>query len=162
MSNLGLEHALQAAGIEFVRAAVGDRYVLELLRERGGVVGGESSGHLLCLDQATTGDALVSALQILAIMQATGQTLAELVAPMMRYPQVLLNVPVARPVALESEAIRAAVLAANARLAAHGRVLLRASGTEPVIRVMVEGREQGLVREVAEELARIVGAVASR
>jgi phosphoglucosamine mutase len=162
MSNLGLEHALNAAGIEFVRAAVGDRYVLELLRERGGVVGGESSGHLLCLDQATTGDALVSALQILAIMQSTGQTLAELVAPMVRYPQVLLNVPVARPIALDHEAIQAAVLAANARLAANGRVLLRASGTEPVIRVMVEGREQGLVREVAEELARIVGVVASR
>jgi len=162
MSNLGLEHALNAAGIEFVRAAVGDRYVLELLRERGGMVGGESSGHLLCLDQATTGDALVSALQILAIMQSTGQTLAELVAPMVRYPQVLLNVPVARSIALDHEAIQAAVLAANARLAANGRVLLRASGTEPVIRVMVEGREQGLVREVAEELARIVGVVASR
>ena len=162
MSNLGLEHALQTAGIEFLRAAVGDRYVLELLRARDGVVGGESSGHLLCLDQATTGDALISALQILAIMQSSGQTLAQLVEPMSRYPQVLLNVPIAQPVALDGEAVQAAVAAAEARLAAHGRVLLRASGTEPVIRVMVEGREERLVREVAEGLARAVELVASR
>ncbi len=159
MSNLGLEHALKALGIEFLRAAVGDRYVLELLRARGGVVGGESSGHLLCLDKATTGDALVSALQILAIMQRTGQSLSDLVAPMARYPQVLLNVRVKKKIALDGESIQAAVSRAEERLAEHGRVVLRASGTEPVIRVMVEGRDEYVVREVAEELARIVATV---
>lgn len=156
MSNLGLEHAFAAANIEFHRAAVGDRYVLERLREVGGEVGGETSGHLLCLDKATTGDALVNALEILSIIRGSGLSLAELVAPMARYPQVLLNVRVAKPVALDSPVIVAAVAAAEDRLLDAGRVVLRASGTEPVIRVMVEGKDAALVQDTAATLARVV------
>jgi phosphoglucosamine mutase len=156
MSNLGLEHAFAAANIEFHRAAVGDRYVLERLREVGGEVGGETSGHLLCLDKATTGDALVNALEILSIIRGSGLSLAELVAPMARYPQVLLNVRVAKPVALDSPVIVAAVAAAEDRLLDAGRVVLRASGTEPVIRVMVEGKDAVLVQDTAATLARVV------
>jgi phosphoglucosamine mutase len=161
MSNLGLEHALQALGLEFRRAAVGDRYVLEMLRATGGVLGGEASGHLLCLDKATTGDGLVSALQVLAVMRRTGGKLAELVAHMDRYPQVLLNVKVAKRVDLATfPAIGAAVAAAEARLKDAGRVVLRPSGTEPLIRVMVEGREEAVVRAEAEGLAAVVRSVA--
>jgi phosphoglucosamine mutase len=162
MSNLGLEHALGELGIAFRRAAVGDRYVLELLRETGGVLGGETSGHLLCLDKTTTGDGLVSALQVLAVMKRSGARLAELAAHMHVYPQVLLNVRVAKRIDLASApAIGAAVAAAEARLAGAGRVVLRPSGTEPVIRVMVEGREEALVRAEAEALAEVVRAAAA-
>ncbi len=161
MSNLGLEHALKALGLEFRRAAVGDRYVLEMLRETGGVLGGETSGHLLCLDKATTGDGLVSALQVLAVMRRTGAKLAELTSHMSRYPQVLLNVKVARRVDLATlPAIGQAVAAAEARLKDTGRVVLRPSGTEPLIRVMVEGREEALVRAEAEGLAAVVRSAA--
>ncbi len=161
MSNLGLEHALQKEGIEFKRAKVGDRYVLELLKECGGTLGGETSGHLLCLDQTTTGDALISALQVLSIMRQTGCSLAELAAPMPKYPQVLENVKVARRIdPSRSEAISSAVDRAQARLGAAGRIVLRPSGTEPVIRVMVEGEDERLVRELAKELARTVAAAA--
>ena len=161
MSNLGLEHALAALGIPFRRAAVGDRYVLELLRETGGIIGGETSGHILCLDKTTTGDGLVSALQILAIMQQTGAKLAELVAQMEQYPQVMLNVRVAKRLDLKTRPeVAAAVAAAEARLGGEGRVVLRASGTEPVIRVMVEGRDEAVVRAEAEALARVVEAAA--
>ena len=157
MSNLGLEHALGALGLEFRRAAVGDRYVLELLRETGGVLGGETSGHLLCLDKATTGDGLVSALQVLAVMRRTGAKLAELAAHMERYPQVLLNVKISKRVDLKSlPTVGAAVAAAEARLQGSGRVVLRPSGTEPLIRVMVEGREEAVVRAEAEGLAAVV------
>jgi phosphoglucosamine mutase len=157
MSNLGLEHALQKQGIGFCRAKVGDRYVLELLRETGGVLGGESSGHLLCLDRTTTGDALVSALQVLAIMKQTGKSLAELAAPMSKYPQILKNVRVARKIDVNaSPAIQEAVAHAEARLSGQGRVVLRPSGTEPVIRVMVEGRDGALVQELVTELAGVV------
>ena len=162
MSNLGLEHALAAGDIAFRRAAVGDRYVLEMLRESGGILGGETSGHLLCLDKATTGDGIVSALQVLAVMRQTGASLAELASGMSRYPQVLLNVPVAKrmdPKALPS--VTAAVGAAEARLGDAGRVVLRASGTEPVIRVMVEGRDASLVRETAEAIAEAVRTAAA-
>jgi phosphoglucosamine mutase len=157
MSNLGLEHALAALDIPFRRAAVGDRYVLEMLRETGGVVGGETSGHLLCLDKTTTGDGLVSALQVLAIMKQTGAKLAELVAHMPQYPQVLLNVRIARKLDLKTvPVVGEAVAAAEARLAGEGRVVLRASGTEPVIRVMVEGRDEAVVRREAEGLVEVV------
>ncbi len=156
MSNLGLEHALASIGVPFRRAAVGDRYVLELLRELGGELGGESSGHLLCLDQTTTGDGLISALQVLAIMQQTGARLAELVAEMPKYPQLLLNVRTPTRLDLATPELTAAVAAAEARLAGSGRIVLRASGTEPVIRVMAEGRDPDLVREVAETLAAAV------
>lgn len=161
MSNLGLEHALAAEGIDFRRARVGDRYVLALLRELGGVLGGETSGHLLCLDRTTTGDALISALQVLAIMKQTGRSLAELAAGMPRYPQVLENVRMTGVIDPEqSESIQAAVSRAENELAGSGRVVLRASGTEPVIRVMVEGKDARQVRELARELARVVASAA--
>lgn len=157
MSNLGLELALRSEGIEFQRAAVGDRYVLSLLRETGGVLGGETSGHILLLDKTTTGDALVSALQVLAVMQQTGLGLAELAAGMTKFPQVLLNVKVAKrfdPSAVPS--VVAAVKRIEARLGGEGRVVLRPSGTEPVIRVMVEGRDEQATRADATELAEVV------
>lgn len=157
MSNLGLEHALARQGIDFRRAKVGDRYVLEMLRETGGVLGGETSGHLLCLDRTTTGDAIISALQVLSVMQQTGKSLAELTAPMIKYPQVMENVRVAQKIDTDkSPAIQEAVRQAEARLAGTGRVVLRASGTEPVIRVMVEGRDEKLVRQLVAELVQVV------
>jgi phosphoglucosamine mutase len=161
MSNLGLEHALMKEGIEFKRARVGDRYVLELLKETGGTLGGETSGHLLCLDRTTTGDALISALQVLAIMKQTGRSLAELAAPVSKYPQVLENVRVASRIDPDkSPRIQEAVAQAQARLGSAGRIVLRPSGTEPVIRVMVEGSDEKLVRELARELAVCVAAAA--
>ncbi len=157
MSNLGLELALRAAGIEFRRAAVGDRYVLALLRETHGILGGESSGHILCLDKTTTGDGLVSALQVLAVMKQTGRELAELVAPMRKFPQVLLNVKVAvRFDPTQVPSVQEAVARTEERLGSEGRVVLRASGTELLIRVMVEGREEALTRSAAAELAEVV------
>ncbi len=162
MSNLGLEHALAKEGIQFKRAKVGDRYVLEMLRETGGVLGGETSGHLLCLDKTTTGDALISALQVLAIMKATGSSLAKLAAPMTKYPQILENVRVTKKIDVAaSSAIQGAVKQAEQRLNGTGRVVLRSSGTEPVIRVMVEGQEEKLVRQLAKELAVSVAAAAA-
>jgi phosphoglucosamine mutase len=161
MSNLGLEHALAKQGIAFHRAKVGDRYVLEMLRQTGGVLGGETSGHLLCLDRTTTGDALISALQVLAIMKQTGCSLAELAAPMPKYPQVLENVRVARRIDPNSSPmVREALAAAETQLGSNGRIVLRASGTEPVIRVMVEGSDEKLVRELAKRLASSVASAA--
>ena len=157
MSNLGLEHALKAEGIAFLRAAVGDRYVLAMLRENGGVLGGETSGHLLCLDRTTTGDGLVSALQVLAAMKQTGRPLAELTAGMARFPQVMVNVRVKERIdPAKSPAIQAAVKRVEASLGDSGRVVLRASGTEPLIRVMVEGRDEPVVKRHAHELAEVV------
>ena len=161
MSNLGLEHALAKEGIEFRRAKVGDRYVLEMLKELGGMLGGETSGHLLCLDRTTTGDALISALQVLQIMKETGRSLAELAAPMPKYPQVLENVRVATRIdPTKSPQIQEAVAKAEGRLGNSGRIVLRPSGTEPVIRVMVEGSDDKLVREIAKELAASVALAA--
>jgi phosphoglucosamine mutase len=161
MSNLGLEVALRTAGIEFRRAAVGDRYVLALLRESRGVLGGETSGHILCLDKTTTGDGLVSALQVLAVMKQTGRQLAELASGMRKFPQVLLNVEVAERFDPSGvPAVQAAVARIEQRLAGGGRVVLRPSGTEPVIRVMVEGRDEGTTRAAATELAAVVKGVA--
>ena len=157
MSNLGLEVGLRELGIEFRRAPVGDRYVLALLRETGGTLGGETSGHLLCLDKTTTGDGLISALQVLAIMKQTRQSLAELAAGMPRFPQVLLNVKVNNRFDPGANAVvREAVRAIEAELKQDGRVVLRASGTEPVIRVMLEGRDENVIRLHAERLAQIV------
>jgi phosphoglucosamine mutase len=162
MSNFGLEVALRDNGIPFRRAPVGDRYVLSMLRETGGEVGGETSGHILCLDKTTTGDALVSALQVLGIMKQTGKSLAELAAGMQKYPQVLLNVKVARRFdPNDAPVVQQAVKRIEGKLANHGRVVLRASGTEPVIRVMVEGRDERTTREFANELAEAVRAAAA-
>ncbi|MGB8326503.1 MAG: phosphoglucosamine mutase [Steroidobacteraceae bacterium] len=162
MSNLGLEIALREAGIAFLRAPVGDRYVLGLLKESGGTLGGETSGHILCLDQTTTGDAMVAALQVLAVMRASGRALAELAAGMQRFPQVLVNVKVARRYDPGTvPAVQAAVREVESRLATDGRVVLRASGTEPVIRVMVEAREESQARSAADELAAAVQAAAA-
>lgn len=162
MSNLGLEHALRDREIDFRRAKVGDRYVLEALRETGGVLGGESSGHMLVLDKATTGDGMISALQVLAIMKDTDKSLAELVAGMPKYPQTMLNVRVERRIDPgESAAIRDAIAAAEGELADSGRVVLRASGTEPVIRVMVEGQNAEQVAMLAEKLASVVAKAAA-
>jgi phosphoglucosamine mutase len=154
MTNLGLELALRELGIEFHRAKVGDRQVLAMLRERGGILGGETSGHLLCLDKTTTGDGLITALQVLAVMKKTGKSLSELVSGMKRLPQILLNVKIDSRIDVESNAsIGAAVKAAESKLNGRGRVVLRASGTEPLIRVMVEGEEEDLVNRLAQDLA---------
>jgi phosphoglucosamine mutase len=159
MTNLGLEVALRRAGVEFKRAKVGDRYVLSLLRENDGVLGGETSGHILCLDKTTTGDGLVSALQVLGIMKQTGQSLAELAAGMQKFPQVMINVKVAERFDPKTRpTVTAAVADVEKRLGAEGRVVLRASGTEPVIRVMVEGRDESQTRALATELADVVRA----
>jgi phosphoglucosamine mutase len=161
MSNLGLEHALAERGIEFRRAQVGDRYVLAMLNETGGTLGGETSGHILCLDKTTTGDGLVSALQVLAVMKTTGAGLAELTAPMRKYPQVILNVRVARRFDPMAEPSVVAVAAAVERqFNGRGRIVLRASGTEPVIRVMVEGADAVLVKKGARDIAAAVEAAA--
>ena len=157
MSNLGLEHALRSEGIEFLRAAVGDRYVLELMKKQGSMLGGETSGHLLCLDRTTTGDGLVSALQVLAVMKRTGRSLAELAAGMPQFPQVMVNVRVRERIdPRQSPAIQEHVGRVEQALGATGRVVLRASGTEPLIRVMVEGQDDQLVSRYANELAETV------
>ena len=141
MSNLGLELALREQGIGFQRASVGDRYVLARLKETGGVIGGETSGHILCLDRTSTGDALIAALQVLAVMRRTGQSLAQLASGMAKFPQVMRNVRVAQRFdPMSRPAIVKAVASAERELGGEGRVVLRASGTEPLILVMVEGR----------------------
>jgi phosphoglucosamine mutase len=161
MSNLGLEQALAARGIGFRRARVGDRYVLEMLRESGGRLGGETSGHVLCLDKTTTGDGLVTALQVLAVMAETGRSLADLVAGMRKLPQVLINVRTARRVDLGGSApVRDAVSRAERQLGSRGRVVLRPSGTEPVVRVMIEGEEEAEIRRLAEAIAAAVATAA--
>jgi phosphoglucosamine mutase len=160
MSNLGLELALREQGIGFRRAKVGDRYVLSMLKDTGGVIGGETSGHILCLDRTTTGDALVAALQVLQVMRDTGKPLAELAAGMTRFPQVMINVRVAQrfdPMA--DPHVADVVHAIEAHLGDDGRVVLRASGTEPLIRVMVEGRDDTDVRACAEQIAAAVASI---
>jgi len=157
MSNLGLEHALSERGIEFRRAQVGDRHVLAMLNEANGTLGGETSGHILCLDKTTTGDGLISALQVLAVMKQSGAGLAELAAPMRKYPQVLLNVQVAdRFDPLSSPPVVQVVKEVEQRFGGRGRIVLRASGTEPVIRVMVEGSDAALVKKGARDIAAAV------
>jgi phosphoglucosamine mutase len=159
MSNLGLEHALLERKIGFARAKVGDRYVMELLQAKQWVIGGESSGHIICLDRTTTGDAIISALQVLAAMRDSGKSLYELRSAMTKYPQTLINVKMSKQLDVHNNThIQSAVRAAEGRLAATGRILLRPSGTEPVVRVMVEGQDAGLVQTLANELADAVRA----
>ncbi|MEN7343629.1 MAG: phosphoglucosamine mutase [Pseudomonadota bacterium] len=162
MSNLGLERKLGEQGIDFVRAKVGDRYVMAELKKHEGVIGGETSGHIICLDRATTGDGMVSALQLLEIIRGSGKSLSELAAEMPLYPQVLINVKVAERFDVDSNtAISEARAAIEQRLGDRGRIVLRASGTEPLIRVMVEGLDQPEVQAAAEELANAVKEVAA-
>lgn len=154
MSNLGMEHALKAIGVQLFRANVGDRYVMELLAEKKGMLGGEGSGHIICLDKTTTGDGIVSALQVLAEMQRTGKSLHELKSAMRKYPQVLVNVKTDKKVKIdEIEGIKKAVEAVEKKLGDKGRVLLRSSGTEPLVRVMVEGVDEDDVTRYAHQLA---------
>jgi len=153
MTNFGLQQALAQRQIAFQRAAVGDRYVLEKLHELGWQLGGENSGHIICLDKHTTGDGIVSALQVLHALRASDLALDRLASELALYPQVLVNVRVERGVDPGRPQVQAAVRDATARLAERGRVLLRPSGTEPVIRVMVEGESETLVRELAESIA---------
>jgi len=159
MSNLGLELALKELGIPFRRTMVGDRYVMAELLTRQWLFGGESSGHIICLDETSTGDGIVSALQVLAAMQVFGQSLNEIKHGMVKFPQTMINVRIASKDGLDdNKAIKAAVASAEKELGNTGRVLLRPSGTEPVVRVMVEGENGDQVSRLATEIAEVVTA----
>jgi phosphoglucosamine mutase len=162
MTNFAFEKAMAKLGLGFARAKVGDRYVLELLREKGWQLGGENSGHVICLDKHTTGDGIVSALQVLEVMRESGRSLAELTAELVMYPQVLLNVAVPRGFDWKSHpSIQQASKAAEQALNGKGRVLLRPSGTEPVLRVMVEGEPREAIESAARSIADAVKHAAS-
>mgnify|MGYP002795031924 CR=1 FL=1 len=156
MTNLGMEHALARLEIPFARAKVGDRYVLEMLAERGWQLGGEASGHILCLEKHTTGDGMIAALQVLRALREANMTLAQYTDDMQQYPQTLLNVRMANKVDLQDVKIQQAVHAAEAELGDTGRVVLRASGTEPLIRVMVESQSGVQSKHEAERIASAV------
>ena len=157
MTNLAFEHAMQRLGVPFARAKVGDRYVMETMQQRGWQLGGENSGHIICLDRHTTGDGIISALQVLHALRDQQQSLAQAVADLTLYPQILVNVRVAKGADYSAHAsVRAAVTAAETALHGSGRVLLRPSGTEPLLRVMVEGEDGEKVRHWAETIAQVV------
>ncbi|KFN51037.1 hypothetical protein N790_14860 [Arenimonas malthae CC-JY-1] len=161
MTNYAMEQALGALGIEFVRAKVGDRYVHQALVERDGVLGGEASGHLLCLDRASTGDAIVAALQVLEVLRRRGQSLEQALSAYQPLPQQTVNVRIAPGVKpLEQPAVQAARAEAEAALAGRGRLVLRPSGTEPVVRVTVEADDAALMQQVLDRLAEVVRAAA--
>jgi len=159
MSNLGLEQGIEGMGLGFVRANVGDRYVMQELESRGWTLGGESSGHLICLDRTTTGDAIVAALAILGAMRSSGSKLSELTEGMVKYPQHMINVPCQNREDVSHPSVQSTVREVEARLGSQGRVLLRPSGTEPLIRVMVEGAHQTLVEESAQVIADCVSSI---
>jgi phosphoglucosamine mutase len=159
MSNLGLELALKEHGIPFVRTRVGDRYIHRELVERGWMLGGEASGHVLVLDRTSTGDGIISALQVLEVMVRSGRPLADVHAEITKFPQTMINVPIAaaaRERLGDSERIRTAVNAVETRMNGRGRVILRPSGTEPLIRVTLEGEDADLIDTLANELAEVV------
>jgi phosphoglucosamine mutase len=157
MSNFGLELAMMRAGIHLVRTAVGDRYLLERMSADGYNFGGEQSGHFLFLDHNTTGDGLISALQVLSLMKRTEQSLSQLAKVMTAVPQVLLNLNVSKRPALDSiPDLQQAIRDSERRLNGCGRVLVRYSGTEPLLRIMVEGEQESVIREEADRLATIV------
>ena len=162
MTNRGLEEALRSLGVGFHRAKVGDRHVMEMMREYGSLIGGEASGHIICFDHTTTGDGIVSALQVLHALVRSGRTLREARSGMSKYPQTTRNIALARRVDLDSDdALRAAVAEAEAALGTDGRVLLRQSGTEPLVRIMVEGTSHAAVEKQADRLAEAVSATAA-
>jgi phosphoglucosamine mutase len=162
MSNLGMEQALRANKIDFKRASVGDRYVLEMLKANDWQLGGEASGHIICLDKSSTGDGIVAALEVLQVMHDSGKSLAELAAEMETCPQMMINVEIARGFDItDSAPIRNAVTAVETELGDRGRVVLRPSGTEPLIRVMIEGVDAAQVKSQCESLAEIVRSAAA-
>jgi len=158
MTNLAFEHAMQKLDIPFARAKVGDRYVMELLQQKGWQLGGENSGHIICLDKHSTGDGIVSALQVLEALRSGKQTLAQAAQDLVMYPQILINVRVTGKAAdlLDRTKVKAAAAEAETLLNGKGRVLLRPSGTEPLLRVMVEGEDGILVKQCAEKIAAVV------
>ena len=159
MSNLAFEHALGALGIPFERAKVGDRYVIEMMQQRGWRLGGENSGHILCLDQHSTGDGIVAALQVLRALRESRLTLKRACAPVALFPQVMINVPVkSRGDKANDNRVAKVLLQAERDLAEDGRVLLRPSGTEPVIRVMVEAQSRTKAERWAKAIASAVQA----
>lgn len=157
MSNFGFELGLKKLSIPFARAKVGDRYVIELMREKDWSLGGENSGHIVCSNVTTTGDGIISALQVLLAISTMGDSLHNVKKGMQKLPQVMINVHMSKRLDVNADpSIQAAVKATEDKLAGTGRVLLRPSGTEPVVRVMVEGENKGQVKELAQELAKIV------
>lgn len=158
MTNLAFEHAMQKLDIPFARAKVGDRYVMELLQQKGWQLGGENSGHIICLDKHSTGDGIVSSLQVLEALRSGKQTLAQAAQDLVMYPQILINVRVTGKAAdlLDRTKVKAAAAEAETLLNGKGRVLLRPSGTEPLLRVMVEGEDGILVKQCAEKIAAVV------
>jgi len=162
MTNLAFEHAMEKLDIPFKRAKVGDRYVMELLQQQNWQLGGENSGHIICLDKHSTGDGIISALQVLHALRANGQSLAAAAADLHMYPQVLINVRVAKGSdCLDHDQVKAAVSEAEQSLGGKGRVLLRPSGTEPLLRVMVEGEQQQVVEQTAQHIADVVRKLAA-
>jgi phosphoglucosamine mutase len=157
MSNFGFELGLKKIDVPFARAKVGDRYVIELMKQNGWRLGGENSGHIVCSNVTTTGDGIISALQVLLALTTFGESLHKVKKGMNKMPQVMINVHMAKRVDLSADsAILDAVKVVEEKLAGTGRVLLRPSGTEPVVRVMVEGEDKNQVKELAQELAKIV------
>jgi phosphoglucosamine mutase len=157
MSNIGLELALRDAGIDLIRCAVGDKYVMEEMLRRGLSLGGEQSGHIIFSEYLFTGDGLATALNVLRTMSASGRELADLASDLTAYPQVLLNLKVRQRVDLKSvPEIAAALSSVEARLAGHGRLLVRYSGTEPLLRVMLEGKDTGEIRQWGQEIIDVV------
>jgi phosphoglucosamine mutase len=154
MSNYGIERAIAGLGVEFLRADVGDRYVLQVLKQRGGVLGGEASGHLLCLDKVSTGDGIVAALLVLEALQRLGMTLKQARGNVHRVPQTTVNVRVASGAALvAAESVQRVLALAQQQMRGRGRVVLRPSGTEPLVRVTVEGEDAEEIGALASSMA---------